>query len=33
MVGPDVWIARESTFTHAHQRMVEAPAQPCLKEA
>lgn len=32
-IGANVWIARESTFTHAHQRTTEAPKRPCLKEA
>lgn len=33
VVANDVWVARESTFTHAHQRTTESPKEPCLKEA
>lgn len=31
MVGQNVYIELESTFTHAHQRTSEAPTQPCLR--
>jgi menaquinol-cytochrome c reductase iron-sulfur subunit len=30
-VGPDIFIAVESTFTHAVERPRNGPAQPCLK--
>lgn len=30
-VGPDIWIAIETTFTHAVERPRGGPAQPCLR--